>query len=995
MNLNTDKVNIITTTIPRRFGGRTKSLLNRARIFEENGIHVRIVTTNQNFEYEKEIYELQNEGLMDSRIEINNIYDYYSNIPSNPKSNWKAFCEQHFGLISKLTTIIEGRTTFYLDEETKRKVFSVRHSDSGAVELIDGYSPDVDSPTLRAYVDSRGIVRKTREYVPNTWKRVTDLYLDYELHPFLKLIYDESGNSRKLWVRDDSILFSDDKAFFTKYYTDLFENGDVVIVDARLLDRSIIDVPLSIRRIFQMHNPHLRDYLDDKSGIRSSFKTMFDRVGSNDSIVSLTKAQRENILTTNPELKENIAVIGHSKADVVLSPESHKNNKHIGIVARLAKQKNIGDALQAFDIFSQSHPEFVLDIYGEGEEEDNLKSIAAQLSSSDQIIFHGFTQHTNEVLQSFDFVINSSIFEGFPLFVIESISNGTPVVSYDVNWGPKEILGGVAGIISDERTPESLAMSMGWLVDNPISRKAVLNRAEHYSESEFFKKWRELMFHPWKKYSDSMSKFKLHPKVSVVFSTYNTGEYIRETLQSLVNQTLSTKEFEVVIVDDLSTDDTVMLAHEFDDKLNLRVIVQEKNSGYPITPRNRALDEARGEFVFLMDHDDLLNEETLERLYTQAKEWHSDVIFGKYVGINGRFVAKSPFKKGNVEDADFLDNRLLNTMTIFKMYRRQMLDTNHIRFNTQFKHGEDHYFVMTSFANARKISILADYDYYYMRKREDGQHLGHSEKYYGASANEIIKKVAFIVDSIRNSWRTDADKDRIIQGYIERSLTEMIKFNEPEERIKSFILPMKNQVLSYLPNGISALNTNVKWIAQYIEAEEGDGLIATERALSTIDANNVSGVKDGHLIAKFNQDGRSVEIDHLAKIVSELYSIEWLNNGNLIIKARADVKLFDAIRTKTFIDFIPRNSIGAPVRILSEDQGKFTLTKDQLNSLATGIYDAWIVVTVDDFEVRDRLGHNRKFLSYSINSHDLDEHKRVAPYGTKRVGNLSIGIDMN
>ena len=91
------------------------------------------------------------------------------------------------------------------------------------------------------------------------------------------------------------------------------------------------------------------------------------------------------------------------------------------------------------------------------------------------------------------------------------------------------------------------------------------------------------------------------PKISVLMATYNGAAYIRQSINSLLAQTF--RDFELIVVDDCSTDSTPAILRTFDDK-RLRVFRNESNLGVVLS-RNRCLAYARGEFIAMQDHDDL------------------------------------------------------------------------------------------------------------------------------------------------------------------------------------------------------------------------------------------------------------------------------------------------------------------------------------------------------------------------------------------------------
>ena len=97
--------------------------------------------------------------------------------------------------------------------------------------------------------------------------------------------------------------------------------------------------------------------------------------------------------------------------------------------------------------------------------------------------------------------------------------------------------------------------------------------------------------------------------ISIIMPSYNTGKYIEETINSVINQ--SYKNWELIIVDDCSTDDTNDIIKKFNDN-RIRHFKNKKNSGAALS-RNKALREARGKWIAFLDSDDLWLPEKLER----------------------------------------------------------------------------------------------------------------------------------------------------------------------------------------------------------------------------------------------------------------------------------------------------------------------------------------------------------------------------------------------
>lgn len=112
----------------------------------------------------------------------------------------------------------------------------------------------------------------------------------------------------------------------------------------------------------------------------------------------------------------------------------------------------------------------------------------------------------------------------------------------------------------------------------------------------------------------------------MIIPLYNAAKYIGECLDSLLAQTFM--DFEVIVVDDCSTDSSPAIVESYAPKFDgrLTLLHMKKNSGSGTEPRNLGLNYARGEYLYFMDNDDAVTPTALEELYSLAKEYDADVV---------------------------------------------------------------------------------------------------------------------------------------------------------------------------------------------------------------------------------------------------------------------------------------------------------------------------------------------------------------------------------
>ncbi|MEV6165019.1 glycosyltransferase family 2 protein [Streptomyces sp. NPDC052052] len=212
------------------------------------------------------------------------------------------------------------------------------------------------------------------------------------------------------------------------------------------------------------------------------------------------------------------------------------------------------------------------------------------------------------------------------------------------------------------------------------------------------------------------------PRVSVVVPVYNPGPHIDELIASLLRQTMAPGDFEVIFVDDGSTDGTGARLDDLASRHAHIDVVHIPNSGWPSRPRNIGIERARGVYVQFADNDDWFGDEALQRLYAYATAQDADVVVGRMAGIR-RGVPRELFRRNHPE-ATLANAPLIDSLTPHKMFRREFLLEQNLRFPEGDRRLEDHVFVTAAYFAARRISVLSDYVCYYHVGRPDASNAG-------------------------------------------------------------------------------------------------------------------------------------------------------------------------------------------------------------------------------------------------------------------------------
>lgn len=211
-------------------------------------------------------------------------------------------------------------------------------------------------------------------------------------------------------------------------------------------------------------------------------------------------------------------------------------------------------------------------------------------------------------------------------------------------------------------------------------------------------------------------------KLSIIIPVYNIEPYISNCLNSILNQPF--KDFEIICVNDGSNDNSLTELQKYcDERL---VIIDKKNEGSGVA-RNTALAVARGEYIFFVDGDDWLEENSLQKIIDEADRLNTDIlIFGGLsyydgIGKNGGYSANKLPKKymNKVFSAEDIKKDIFKfpSTAWTKLYRREFLQKNNIKFQ-EIKVGQDQLPFFHSIITAEKIALLPENLYCYRKNRK-------------------------------------------------------------------------------------------------------------------------------------------------------------------------------------------------------------------------------------------------------------------------------------
>ena len=253
--------------------------------------------------------------------------------------------------------------------------------------------------------------------------------------------------------------------------------------------------------------------------------------------------------------------------------------------------------------------------------------------------------------------------------------------------------------------------------------------------------------------------------ITVIIPIYNVSKYLRNCLESVINQTY--ENLEIICINDGSTDDSLSILKEFKEKDKRIIIIDKKNEGVSIA-RNEGIEMATGEYLFCIDGDDFIDKDFFEKFYNNAKRNDSDlVVLSSFWNLDKRV-------NKNYHSA-------LPTCSMF--IKRNILKENKtLRYPINVQPGEDGIFSHKLLMFVKKISFEYEANYHYVKRA--GQDSRRAVKEPKILLN-AIKKWFEILEEFYNEYNFLESKSLSFAKYIEQEVFLAFRtknFNIEDER---------------------------------------------------------------------------------------------------------------------------------------------------------------------------------------------------------------------
>lgn len=238
---------------------------------------------------------------------------------------------------------------------------------------------------------------------------------------------------------------------------------------------------------------------------------------------------------------------------------------------------------------------------------------------------------------------------------------------------------------------------------------------------------------------------------SIILPVYNSEKFLDKTINSVLDQ--SYPNFELIIIDDKSTDNSLKIANKFQRKdSRIRLISQPENKGVA-SARNIGLKKVKGKYILFLDSDDTLPINALKYYKNEIDKTGADIIQSQMLikGVQGHnknyLKVKNKIYNNTIVIKKFLNFRNVSGYACGKVYKKDIV--KNIRFKESMQYGEDGVFTLECLLKVKKYEIANFYGYSYLIRNNSLSRRGMD---YSRNNLDVFKQIKYMQTCIPTNF---------------------------------------------------------------------------------------------------------------------------------------------------------------------------------------------------------------------------------------------------
>lgn len=267
--------------------------------------------------------------------------------------------------------------------------------------------------------------------------------------------------------------------------------------------------------------------------------------------------------------------------------------------------------------------------------------------------------------------------------------------------------------------------------------------------------------------------------LSIIIPVYNIELYIDDCIKSCITQNINSQDYEIIIVNDGSSDDSLKVVQRYQ-QYNSNITIINKINGGLSSARNAGLNVAQGKYIWFIDGDDVISNNCIKDLLSYIQNQDLDILFINYsrihetAEINNTTLSAYDFNNGILSGGDFFKNRQGDFLMVWRyIFKKSIFSDHGLRFYEGIIH-EDVEFTHKAIYYAKRIGICYSVIYYYRTLRK-GSIM--SDKKTTLEKDSILK-IIHSIQSFRDNNVDDTQYKKLLDNYLLQIVANYIAYRE-------------------------------------------------------------------------------------------------------------------------------------------------------------------------------------------------------------------------